>query len=269
MQLIRNLEQLNDIIQNYLRKDTFTNNYLLSNSYSEYIAHNKLYYLKKAHNAVILAEKHDFLQLYYYISNLDELMDVSKIDIPITMEILYRGELQRPCEIISYWEKCGFRQHLTRDMMTASFKQLTLPPENEPNIQTKYAETNEEITFSKELMDATFDKYTGDILTYNEIILLAKKKNIICAYLEKNLCGILQFEIRNNVFWLGHIAVDTKFRGFGVANSLVKTFITINMKLPETRYHLWVIKNNTKATTLYKKFGFIYGNKTSASMLKE
>ena len=124
--------------------------------------------------------------------------------------------------------------------------------------------------YSKELIENTFDKYTGDILTFQEVNSFAENKNIICAYLEGKLCGVLQFEIKNNVVWLGHIAVAPEFRGNGIANALVKAYISINNESqPDTRYQLWVIQDNTKATTLYNKFGFVYGNKTSASMLKD
>jgi len=268
MNLIKDIELLNGIIQKYFSKNTFTNNYLLSSAYSQYIADKKLYFVKTASNAIILVEKADFYQLYYYINNQNELVTFN-IDRPLTMEILYRGEAQRPYEVLSFWEKCGFRQHLTRDMMTASYRQLILPPENASNIHIKYAETEKEIIYSKELIETTFDKYTGDVLTSQEIYSFAENKNIICAYLEEKLCGILQFEIKNNVVWLGHIAVAPQFRGFGIANALVKSYISMNMKQPDTRYQLWVIQDNTKATTLYNKFGFVYGNKTSASMLKD
>jgi GNAT superfamily N-acetyltransferase len=119
------------------------------------------------------------------------------------------------------------------------------------------------------MIETTFDKYTGDVLTSQEVYSFAENKNIICAYLEEKLCGILQFEIKKNVVWLGHIAVAPQLRGFGIANALVKSYISMNMKQPDTRYQLWVIQDNTKATTLYNKFGFVYGNKTSASMLKD
>ncbi len=88
------------------------------------------------------------------------------------------------------------------------------------------------------------------------------------AYDEERLCGALQFEIKNNVVWIGHIAVSAGFRGKGIANELVKSYITINANQPNTRYQLWVMQDNPGAIGLYKKFGFIFANKTAASMLK-
>jgi len=153
--------------------------------------------------------------------------------------------------------------------MTASYGQLNIPGENKSDILIKYADTDYEICFSKKLIESTFDKYTGDILTLEEVLFYAREKNIICAYLGKDLAGILRFEIKNNLVWLQHIAVATQFRGNGIANALVKRYILDNRKHPETRYQLWVLTDNSKARTLYSKFGFIYGSKSSTSMLKD
>lgn len=268
MDLINDIELLNKLIQNYFVRNTITNNYLLSSAYSQHIENRRLFYITKATNAYILVKKSDFYQLYYYVNNQSELMTFN-VEEPIIMEILYRGEVQRPKGIITYWEECGFRQHITRDTMMALYDQIVLPSDYDPSIEIQYAETDKEISFSKELIETTFDKYTGDILTFDEVKSFVKNRNIICAYLEGNLCGILQFEIKNNVVWLGHIAVSPEFRGLGIANALVKAYIVNNAALPTTKYQLWVIQGNIKATALYNKFGFICGNKSSASMIKD
>ena len=114
----------------------------------------------------------------------------------------------------------------------------------------------------------TFDKYTGDILSDEEMESYIARRNVLCAYYNNQLCGTLQFEIRNNIIWLGHIAISELYRGKGIAKELVKAFISYNAIDANTRYHLWVLKDNNKAIALYRDFGFIYNNKSSASMLK-
>ena len=193
---------------------------------------------------------------------------LNEYNLPVVMEIIYRGVLQRPLETITYWEKCGFKQHLTRDLLTTTYKQLIPIEKKSMDIQIKYADTEEEILYSKELIENTFDKYTGDILTYREVKYFADNKSIICAYFRGNLSGVLQSEKKHNIVWLGHIAVAPEYRGNGIADALVDAYIENNKLQSDTRYHLWVIQDNSKATTLYNKFGFVYGNKTSASMLK-
>lgn len=267
MNLIKDIESLNDLIQKHFVKNTLTNNYVLADSYLKYIAENKLYSVSTTSNVCILVKKPDFYQLYYYINNQEEQIRLD-VDKPITMEILYRSESQRPVEIFLYWEKCGFKQHLTRDNMVASFQQLSVPTGIASKVEIRLAESEADIIFTKQLIETTLDKYTGDVLTYEEVRSFVENKNVICASLEGKLCGILQFEIKNNVVWLGHISVAEGFRGKGVANELVRSYIVSNAKQPNTRYQLWVIQDNIGAVKLYHKFGFIFGNKSSASMLK-
>jgi ribosomal protein S18 acetylase RimI-like enzyme len=259
---------LNDIIREHFIRKTVTNNYVLADAYSRHIAEGNLYSITENGNAFILLKREDHYRMFYYLNNLEN-PGIFDCNLPVVMEILYRGEAQVPEEIFSYWKKRGFRRHLTRDLMTAVFSVLKMDEKKNPGIIVKYAETDDEASFIKKLSDSVFDKYTGDILSFFEVKSFTDSKNILCAYFNNEIAGMLQFETRNNIIWLGHIAVDTGFRGNGIANALVKAYIKSNYAGPDSKYHLWVIQDNIAAISMYKKFGFIYGNKTSASMLKE
>jgi len=267
MQSIVNIKTLDGLIRQYYKKNTTTNNYLLLDAYAAYVNEEKLFFTKTDSNLYLLVDKTGFYRLYYYINSYHEPFNIN-IEKPVVMEIIYRGKDNRPDRIISFWEKYGFKQHLTRDNMMAFYQQIIMQTTKTSGLRIKYAETEAEIAFTKDLIEQTLDKYTGDILTFDEIRNFAKKKNIICAYLQDKLCGILQFEIKNKVVWLGHIAVMSEYRGLGIAKALVKEYIGINAESPNTRYQLWVIQDNNGAVSLYEKFGFLYGHKTSASMLK-
>jgi len=102
MHLISDIGLLNDIIRNYFVKNTLTNNYLLSSAYYQYILKRKLFYIATSSNACILVEKVNFYQLYYYINDQNELLFFDN-DAPKVLEVLYRGENQRPDEILSFW----------------------------------------------------------------------------------------------------------------------------------------------------------------------
>jgi GNAT superfamily N-acetyltransferase len=267
MNLITDLETLEVLWQKHFVKNTITNNYLLPNAYKELITTKKLSFIQGRNNIYLLVEKNGFYRLFYFINNFNEILNLDA-DKPVVMEILYRGESRKPNDIFNFWKKSGFKQHLTRDNLVASYKQLSVPDEKFAGIKWKFVSTEPEIAFTKELLDNSLDKYTGDELSLEEVSGFADKKNIICVYWENKLAGALQFEIKNNVIWLGHIAVSHEFRGKGIAKELVKVFIDINKVTTSTRYQLWVIQDNLSAVRLYNKFGFIYGNKSSASMLK-
>lgn len=267
MNQIKNIKVLDEIIKKYFVKNTITNNYILPNVYLNYINSSKLFFAENGTNASIIVEKENFYQLYYYINNRDELIKLN-LNKPMVMEILYRGDTQKPIEIFNYWEKCGFKQHLVRDNLMAGFNQIKFPSKCNSDLVIKYIDSEKELIFTKTLIENTLDKYTGNILSYDEILDYMKKKNIICAYYEGIMCGILQFEIKNNVVWLGHIAVSPEFRGKGIAKELIREYILANSTLTNCRYQLWVIKDNANAMILYQKFGFVYANKSSGSMLK-
>lgn len=267
MKIVEKPEDLSGLLKDFSDSKTITNNYLLWDAYQEFILNRQLFFLKTKSNLCFFVQKSDFFRLYYHINNADEKFDF-ECDKPVTMEIIYRGEKNKPLPVIEYWENNGFKQHIVRENMAASYNQIRLPENKKTPVLIKLAESDKEILFSKELFEQTFDKYTGDILTLDETAHFAHIKNLLVAYDEERLCGALQFEIKNNVVWIGHIAVSAGFRGKGIANELVKSYITINANQPNTRYQLWVMQDNPGAIGLYKKFGFIFANKTAASMLK-
>lgn len=267
MKRILALEELNDIISDSFKKGTITNNYMLLDVYETYIKNDKLLVSSDGINAALLLDKNDFYQLYFYLNDLGTPLHI-QFDKPVVMEILYRGLANKPQKVITYWENLGFDQHISRDNMMATWNKILLPVIQQDKLQISLASNAQEVEFAKELFDHALDKYTGDRLSFEELSSLMNNENLLCAFYEKKLAGILQFEIKNKVVWLGHIAIDSQFRGKGIANELVYNYITLNKSDNNTRYALWVIQNNEPALNLYRKFGFVYGNKSTISLLK-
>jgi len=266
MKLITDIELIDKLIQIYFIKGTITNNYLLSGAYSQYISESKLFYVAKNTNACFLLEKNGFYQVFYYINNQSDLM-VFDFEKPLVMEVLYRGEANRPNEIISYWEKCGFKQHIIRDHMSAYYNQLVFFDEND-SVKVRFVENENEIIFAQRTIEETFDKYTGDIFSINEARILTKNQNLLCAYINEDLCGVIKFEIKQGIVMWGHFAIKEEFRGKGIATKLMQTFFRLNSVSPSTRFQMWVVIDNLKAKNIYQRIGFTFDNKISQSMLK-
>lgn len=267
MEYIDNIETLNKLIQTYFRKGTATNNYFMANTYANHIENKKLAFVATKDNAALLLEKHDFYQVYFYINNFTEIVPIPE-DRPAIIELIYRGETKLPVVITDYWSKQGFQIHLTRDNMSANLQYMDTNFDPEIGIKLKYAELPEELAFIENLFLNAFDKYTGNLLSTSDLTRFINEKNIICALYNGELAGFLQFEVKNRIVWLGHIAVDAKYRGKGIANELVKKYIRDNCNEEINKFQLWVIQNNVSALNLYNKFGFIYGGKTTTSMLR-
>jgi GNAT superfamily N-acetyltransferase len=266
MRLIEDIKALDTIIDQYHSKGTATNNYLLPSTYKEYLDARKLFILEEDANAFLLVQKEGFYRLYYYLNDFGKPIQ-TVFDLPCVMEIIYRGEKRKPINEIEYWEKSGFKQHLTRDNMMGSYDKLLLP-QDVKGVNIDFANKLEDVSFVKEELEHSLDKYTGDQMNFEDLEASMNDQNILIARVDGEQVGFLRFYVKNSVTWLGHIVVVESYRGRGLAKALVKTYIEKNKIKENSRYSLWVIQNNAGAVNLYKKFGFIYANRSSASLLK-
>ena len=267
MKKLEHLDGLNELIKSHFVRGTHTNCYFLTESFNRFIADGKLSYVVYGKNLILLLEKSGFYQLYFYLNDLSTGIDVLT-DKPVVMEIVYRGEKFKPMDIIDYWLALNFKQHLTRDHMMASFENIIIPENITNDCIVNYASSADEALFAEKVLRNSLDQFTGDLLSLDEINHFAKNRNILVAWYNNEMAGVLQFEVKNNIVWLGHIAIDERFRGKGIANELVKRYLLDNRTESATKYQLWVIQDNEAAVKLYRKFGFTYGNKSTTSMLK-
>lgn len=268
MRSIKDLDELNNLIKEFFKRGTHTNCYFLIESFKKLIADNKLSYEFSGQNLMLLLDKSGFYQLYFYLNDLSTGFKLPH-DKPIVMELLYRGEKYKPFDIINYWTAHKFKQHLSRDNMVASYESILFPKIQHLNILIDYAYSENQALFAEKLLRNSLDIYTGDLLSMDEIRHYVSSHNILIALYNNEMAGVLQFEVKNKIFWLGHIAVDEKHRGKGIANELIRKYILDNRIDDYTKYQLWVIQDNIAAVKLYRKFGFYYGNKSTISLLKE
>lgn len=267
MILINSIGDLDQLLKKYNLKGTRTNSYLLLDSFNEYITSNLLYYDIHSGNLFIYLNRNSYFRLYYYINHLKQCTLVSSV-LPIVTEILFRGDSNRPTDEIRLMSDCGLKEHIIRDHYAGNLSQLNTQRRYNDDILVRYASSKIETEFTKDIIEKTFDPYTGDILNSDEVEKYVLNENVLCAYYKGTLAGILQFEIKNNVVWLGHIAILSEFQAKGIGYELIFNYINLNAKSETTKYQLWVMRNNLKAVELYKSIGFIYTNKSSLSMLK-
>ncbi|MDO9155192.1 MAG: GNAT family N-acetyltransferase [Paludibacter sp.] len=254
------------LIDKFFITKTITNCFLSADYFSNQIEQGNLYFVNTENNLFFLIRKTSFYQLYYYINCFNEHASFI-INNPISIEIIYRGENSKPNEIFNYWELYGFKRYLVRDNLIAFFKDIPQFEFKNSKIIVRKAQF-EEVELLENIYTLSFDRFTGDLLTKIEIQKKVSTGCVLCAYFENEFCGFLEYEVKNNIAWLNHIAVQDNYRGKGVSNHLISEYIQLNKINDNTRYQLWVIQDNIAAVNLYKKFGFKYNNKSTASMLK-
>ena len=262
---VNNIDLLEKIIDEHTFKGTLSNNYILSQEFNKYVEQKNILYWKGNSNLYLFIKKEGFYRLYYLINNVYAKDDFSNLQ--IVLEIIYRGKKNMPLEHIKYWKKNGFKSHLTRDCYFLKATSILSNNNQVEGVTIELPKNKEDILFAKKLIDENLDLYTGDRLSLHEIENFAARGLLFCAYKNDILCGMLQADLRNNIYWLGHLVVHKDFRGMGLANILVNHYFQEGLKLQVRQFQLWVIDENISAVNLYKNRGFTYLNKSIHSLL--
>ena len=161
-----------------------------------------------------------------------------------------------------------FRKNLIRDQYFAKYAFLT-SPEPVSGLKIVTATNIEDVLWAINLFNASFDKWSGDYIPKTMTGLLIQKQSVLMAKdFEGNRLGALQLESLKGVTWLNHVAVVESARGKGCGLGLVEAYIERGHVNENSRYMLWVQRQNTPAVTMYQKKGFSYMNKSTLSMIR-
>lgn len=254
------------IAKEYGGKGCMTNDYLQREA-SDLIAHEFLYECCGEKNAFLLVKKDGFWRMYYYLNDFEEelILDGETL----VAEILFRGNVGEPVEQVSYLERCGFNRFLVRDQYYAKYSSL-IPPVPLRGISIEMARSMEDIVWAIDLFNTVFDKWTGDFLPLEMAQSLADNKAILIAKdTDGRRLGSLHIEKQAGVTWIRHIAVEEGAKGQGVGRGLLDACIEQGHLDENSRYQLWVQRQNIPAVSMYQKKGFTYLNKSSLSLIKQ
>lgn len=263
---IETYEQYIQLVDRYNRKGRFTNDYL-QNEAADLIMHDSLFSLCGVENAVLLVQKDGFQRLYYYINNPDETIELPQREYVYVTEILFRGENAPEAEV-QWLERMGFRKNLVRDQYFAKYASLT-PSVLISGLKIETATTEDDALWAIRLFNASFDKWSGDYIPEAMAQLLIQENAILMAKdTEGNRLGALQFEIRQGACWLNHVAVVPEARGKKIGRGLTEAYIEQGHVDDNSRYMLWVQRQNVNAVAMYRNKGFAPMNKSTLSMIK-
>lgn len=265
MKQINDIGEYQDIIAHYGLRGCASNDYI-QNEAADLIIHNHLYASCGEQNAFLFVKKDGFYRVYYYINDLDEVMDYGNEE--LVTEILFRGSISEPMQQVEYLEKCGFKRNLVRDQYIAKYSYFTQPIFVE-GVKIGYAETIEHVKWAITLFNSSFDKWSGDFIPETMAELLLKEKGILMATgVDGSLMGALHLEKKQGCLWLNHVAILPEYRGQKIGRGLVEAYIEQGHVDDNSRYAVWVQRQNTPAVKMYQNKGFIYSNKSTLSMIK-
>ncbi len=268
---VNELNRYQAIVGRYKRKGCLSNDFIYT-EVADLIIHDKLYEYCGVSNAFLFVVKDKCLRVYYYLNNLNETYCFD-IEEGLVAEIIFRGNMGTPNDEIEYLSKCGFRLNLRRDQYGGVYNDLQTPRLIK-GVTVDKAKTLEEVAFACELFNNSFDYYSGDYLAKEVYESLYTGGAILIAKdFQGYIAGALHQTVERGVAWISHVAVVDYFRGQGVGQALLDTFVERNSNVdpqlkPKSRYMLWVQAQNTAAVGMYQKKGFKYMNKSTISMIK-
>jgi len=262
---LKTFEEYSQLVDRYNRKGRVTNDYL-QNETADLIIHDSLFAICGEDNAVLLVQKAGFQRLYYYINNPEESIELPKGE--YVTEILFRGENVPEAEV-KWLEELGFKKNLIRDQYFAKYASLSRPVFIS-GLKTEVATEEEDAVWAINLFNSTFDKWSGDFIPVEAAPLLIQEQALLIARdVNGARLGALHLELKSGCMWLNHVAVVKEARGMGVGLGLVEHYIEEgHINGDNSRYMLWVQRQNVPAVNLYKKKGFVPMNKSTLSMIK-
>lgn len=263
---IENFEQYKLLIAEYNLKGVATNNYLLPQDVIRYISDGFLHFVKTEHNLAILVDRGNCLRVYYHILDFEDQFDLSE-ERKYAIEILYRGSSCFPEKEVLFWETLGFHRNVIRDYYLGKIQDLVMQEVPE-DVDVSIAKDISDVRFAVSLFNTSFDQYTGDYIQDTEIPEIVQKGSVSVARIDGQLVGACHAYEKNKVIYLGHLAVLDCYKGKKIGRVLMQEMINRLKSGENTRYSLWVQRENTAAVTLYQKLGYIYSNKSTISLLK-
>lgn len=269
MKKLADFAELQSLLKPYEEGAAYTNQYMLPDELKEHINKGKLHFHNDDNCLLLLVDRGEFYRAYYYLKSVEYDFSVS-FDKPIVQEILYRGPRRFPQEEVQFWNKSGFENYIGRDC-------YFLKPPDEPqslfkeesHVTVDYLSRDGYILDAQNMIIDYLDTYTGDMLSYDDLRNYAMRSELYGVFIHDKLAGILQAELKNKVFWLGHMVVKSEFRGLGLSKVLLKKYLQDGMQRNCRQFQLWVINDNKPAVALYKNHGFKYLNKSTLSLLKK
>lgn len=267
MEKLSDIQQYQSIVERYRPAGCLSNDYLQARA-EGLIADGLLFVDCHEHNAYLLEDKGNCYRMYYYLNDLTTPDAVDVPDKPVVVEILYRGSEHFPVAERDYLLALGFEENLIRDQYASVYKDLTTG-ENPDAAVVRLACGLEEVAWSCDLFNATFDPYSGDFIPEDDYPQLLDNGQILIGEDSQGVkLGALHQSVERNVAWISHVAVVPEARGKHVGQALVDAFIERNHTSDRSRYMLWVQQQNEPAVALYRKKGFKYLNKSTLSLIK-
>lgn len=212
MKIINSYDEYSKIISPKMKKIFYTNNFLSENEVKTEIQAKGLYYSEVKEDVYIFRKrKNHFIMNYYITLN----TDMDKLNENIVTEIVYKTP---PKDVIDFFEKEGMKKYIERVRLSRNEGGTF---EGFKNVSLCEKEDAKEVF---EILNKSFDEFSGCIPTYEEIEKDIENKNVY-VYRKDRILGILHFSDGKLSSEIKHLVVVPECRNKGIAQSLISSYL--------------------------------------------
>ncbi len=242
MKKITDYSEVSPLILKYFKKGVMTNNFLTPQDYKSEISEGRLFYENGDEFLNLYVKRDGFFIMYFYIFSVDFLFP--EIDAPIVCDV--------PEEFVEIMENNSFKRITERIALEK--------PEDVGESYFKTLATEDDAAEIFSLMEKSFDKFSGFLPNLSQIRDECREGLFKVEKNSGEILGVLRTGKKGKVLVIKHLLTNEKFRGRGVAKSLVS-----GIKEKST---VWTGEKNTPAINLYKSMGFLRNGKKSIVYMK-
>lgn len=273
LSLVKDLTHFNHLIQT--RKSwNYSNCYLLPEAINDYIVKNALWFQEVSKGLLFFCVEHDFLYLYFYLENLEDLkfqFPIKELGKPIVMDLQYRGAQfpEKVIEVKNYWINFGLvhheeYRHMTRKM-TCQEKDCLVSPDFPQGFSWKKADESNFLEIGR-LMRSELDIYNSPLPDYKDMVLMLDTGQLWCLLNSREkLVGSLRTIIKGKLCTIRQLVISKEFRNLGFADRIVKTVLASST--PCDHFDLWAAAGNQPAIKLYSRNGYEFDQKRITQLI--
>lgn len=197
----------------------------------------------------------DFYHLYYTAPSLEALNRALEnlLDLdPMTLVSDIVGRKEDLEEVVELFVNHGFQERNILIRMTKIAEEST--EDYSSNSQEEILASKEDTDAIVDILNSSFDQYSEQIPTAGDIREAIGKKDILLLKREKNIAGLLFFNLTGLSSTLRYWFVSDAFRGRGIGSIMMHRYF-YDCRTAK-RFILWVDSNNNNAIAPYLHYGY-------------
>lgn len=252
MKLIENYEEVSPLLMKYFKRGLMTNNFLSEAQYKAAIEAENLQFYEWKDGIIFLNDRENFTKLTYELLSLDNKLSIS-LPPKTIIEIVKRPNDTTYNDVLDYWKKSGFNTVLNRIRLVNKNSKDILTAESLRCDAKILLCTTENLDAVMYMLKDNFNKYTGCLPNEDELREIVKNQLIVGAFIDKELVGVLHFDIKRGYSEIRHLAVNEKFRNASIGGKLISYY---HNNFAQDKSYVWYAEKNIGAEGVYKRYNY-------------